>query len=181
MSFISWLVVVIVVFVVLWIVIKGLKASAQHKREKSWLHYEQKSRFFSITEADFLVTLETIISNPNLRVFGQVRMIDIVSPIKGKDNYLSAFNKVKSKHFDYVICNQNDFSILCVIELQDSTHRKADRVKSDKFKRKVCEWVGLPLITTRARKKYHEEEVMAAFPAYILTQLIDDTENNLKI
>lgn len=53
------------------------------------------------------------------------------------------FNRIKSKSFDFVICNK-DSSILFVAELDDSSHK--GREKADATKEKALKDAGIPLI-----------------------------------
>lgn len=68
-------------------------------------------------------------------VFPQVRLVDVITPSisKNKNNslYLSLFRSLSQYSVDFIIVRKIDFHVVCVIELDDSTHDKPDRIKRD--------------------------------------------------
>jgi hypothetical protein len=65
---------------------------------------------FSNAERSFFGGLTQALGDEYV-VMGKVRVADILSPQKGlnKSNWQTAFNKVASKHFDYVLCTRDTF------------------------------------------------------------------------
>ncbi|HGB5417742.1 TPA: DUF2726 domain-containing protein [Salmonella enterica subsp. enterica serovar Muenchen] len=68
-------------------------------------------------------------------VFPQVRLVDIITPSisRNKNNllYLSLFRTVSQYSVDFIIVRKIDFHVVCVVELDDSTHDRPDRIKRD--------------------------------------------------
>lgn len=51
---------------------------------------------------------------------------------KGRKNYVTLKNKIQSKHVDFVICDMH-LNIKAILELDDSSHGKAERKAMDDF------------------------------------------------
>ena len=96
----------------------------------------------------FYQSLKPITDKHNLHILSKVRLADLVEVKKGLNNSqkYKAFNKIKSKHVDFVLANPKNLAIKCVIELDDNSHNEIDRQQRDFFLDKVCETVKLPLI-----------------------------------
>ena len=108
--------------------------------------YHQKY-LLSSNEYKFYKNLQPIADKYNLQILPKVRIWDIIEVNTGLNNSerTSAQNKIKSKHFDFVLADNNLY-IKCVIELDDSSHNSEKAKASDEFKNKVCETVNLPII-----------------------------------
>lgn len=68
----------------------------------------------------------------DMLVFTKVRLLDLVSPRYGTEEDKLLLYKVQSKHVDFVICNQ-DAKVVFILELNDSTHLRPDRIERDNF------------------------------------------------
>ena len=66
------------------------------------------------------------------------------------------FNKIKSKHVDFVLSDLNGKIILC-IELDDSTHNISK--KNDIFKDKLFNTMELPLLRYKTGHTYDFSEL----------------------
>ena len=98
--------------------------------------YQANPALLSPAERSFLGVLEQAVQG-QFRIMAKVRLADIVS-VKGgmsRSDWQAAFNRIQSKHVDFVLCNPSDFSITCVVELDDKSHRKSGRPKSSVFER----------------------------------------------
>ena len=78
----------------------------------------------------------------------KVRLFDIIEPKKGHEKYKTLMYKIQSKHVDFVICDK-DLRIKAVIELDDSSHEKADRKERDAFVDLILRSVGYRVMHTR--------------------------------
>ncbi len=90
--------------------------------------------------------MKPITDKYGLHIIAKVRMWDLIEVKKDVKKKTPFNNKIKSKHFDFILTNPNDFRVLCAIELDDSSHEAIDRQQRDYFVDKVCETVKLPLI-----------------------------------
>lgn len=84
-----------------------------------------------------------------LQVCPKVRLLDIVEPRRGTNNYMSLLGKIQSKHVDFVICDQNLY-IKAILELDDNSHNRADRQERDQFVDEILTSVGYKVIRTRS-------------------------------
>lgn len=84
----------------------------------------------------------------NLHICPKVRLLDIVEPKNGK-GYMGALGKIKSKHVDFVITDQ-DLRIKGIIELDDRSHDTPDRIERDNFVDAVLMNVGYKIVHTRS-------------------------------
>lgn len=122
--------------------------------------YQTKGPLFTPAERSFLSILDSAVSN-NYRIFGKVRVADVISPKKGMDrkNWQAAFNKISAKHFDYVLCCKDTLKVVAVIELDDKSHKKKSSQARDKFLESACESANLKLVRFPAKASYKVSEV----------------------
>lgn len=122
--------------------------------------YELQETLFSPAERSFLGVLDLAVGD-KARVFAKVRVADVLTPQArmGKSKWQQAFNRISAKHFDYLLCNPADLSVLCAIELDDSSHRHQKRKARDLFLKEACDGAGLPLLQIPASSHYQVEEL----------------------
>lgn len=84
-----------------------------------------------------------------LQVCPKVRLLDIVEPRRGDPDYMKYMGKIKSKHVDFVICDQ-DLRIKGILELDDNSHSQKDRQDRDSFVDEVLTGVGYKVIRTKS-------------------------------
>jgi predicted RNA-binding Zn-ribbon protein involved in translation (DUF1610 family) len=128
--------------------------------EKSETPYELRGPIFTPAERSFYGVLH-IACEDQAVVFGKVRIADILKPTKGlnRSQWQTAFNKISAKHFDFVLCNPNNLSIIAVIELDDKSHNQRKQINRDKFVESSCESAGLKLHRFKALATYNVEEI----------------------
>ncbi|EEM6321211.1 DUF2726 domain-containing protein [Salmonella enterica] len=65
----------------------------------------------------------------------QVRLVDVISPsvsrYKNNSLYFKLFRSLSQYSVDFIIVRKSDYQVVCVVELDDSTHDRADRIKRD--------------------------------------------------
>lgn len=91
--------------------------------------------------------LKAYAQEKNVLICPKVRLLDLVTPKPGSRNYKALLNKVMSKHVDFVICNQN-MQVLGIIELDDTTHLRKDRIERDEFVDTVLKGAGYRIVHT---------------------------------
>ena len=129
----------------------------------------QPSGLFSNAEKKFYFQLEKALKY-EFRIFAKVRIADLVAvaPHLSGSAEMRFFNKVSHKHVDYVICNKKTLDILAVVELDDTSHLRKDRMERDEFVDKVFKAAGIPIIHIKAQGHYdiHLLEVKIAQGMY---------------
>lgn len=76
-----------------------------------------------------------------------MRLLDLVAPRKGQDNYKALLWKIQAKHVDFVICD-NDIRVKCIVEISDNSHKQTKRAERDKFTSEVLQACGYKVLDT---------------------------------
>ncbi|GAB2793801.1 hypothetical protein GCM10027040_20190 [Halomonas shantousis] len=111
--------------------------------------YVSETHLMSSSERDIYKVLERRYGD-RYYIFSQVRVVDLIQPNTQKyprrsKEYTSLFRQLSQWHFDYVLCEKDDFRVFCALELDDSSHEQADRVKRDRILDQACEVAGVHL------------------------------------
>jgi ssDNA-binding Zn-finger/Zn-ribbon topoisomerase 1 len=104
---------------------------------------------------------------------------DVLEPKAGlgRSARQKAFNKISAKHFDFLLCDKEDLSVACAIELDDASHDSKRRQERDEFLKGVCEAAGVPLIQIPAKSAYVISEVRSLLPRYLTIKDTPDPES----
>ena len=150
------------IFALIVLKLLAAKSSAQPESSDS-LGYRKKKTLFTAAERSFLGVLDQVIDPEEYRIFGKVRVADLIEPNPSQNRSLwqRAFNAISAKHFDYVICTTDTLIPICVIELDDKSHNQKKRQQRDQQLENACKEAGLPLIRVPAKSGYKPEEVKA--------------------
>lgn len=161
------LIVLLVVFVL--ILIMTIKSNRSNR-----LHYKKQNALFTKAEINFLKTLENIVTNPSVAIFGKVRIADIITPQKTTNSkgWWQLFNKITSKHVDYVLCDRGDYSVICVIELNDNSHNTTKAKQRDAFVRKAYQSAGIELVEIKASRYYDINKVIMQFSKEVRIKIV---------
>jgi hypothetical protein len=124
------------------------------------INYQTKKFILSQAEQAFYKALQQGLSD-QFRIMIKVRVADVLQPEKSssKSEWYSAFNRIKLKHFDFLLCSLNTYRIIAAIELDDRSYMQTDRIKSDKFLNTACESANFPLIRISCRNIYNSQEI----------------------
>jgi len=149
----EWLILLIIIIGILAYLFSNLQPQQEYP-------YERQDLLFSAAERSFYSVLQQAVAE-NAVVFGKVRIADVIKPEKGlnRSNWQKAFNKISAKHFDYVLCQPDDLSVIAVIELDDKSHKQRKRAKRDQFIQGACAASGLMLHKFKARKHYNITQI----------------------
>lgn len=151
-----WPIITLIILAIIAAVLKNLIPKGKGQA----LPYEKQPSLFTPAERSFLGVLEQAVGS-EFRIMGKVRLGDIVKVKSGLDNKArqSAFNRIQSKHVDFIACDPNDLSIQFAVELDDKSHEREDRQDRDAFVDNVMEAAGIPIIHFQARRAYVVQEV----------------------
>ena len=122
------------------------------------LPYLHKDYLLTKAERKFFDVLHAVVSK-QCHLFAMVRLADLIYIPKGTEKRQSHFNRIQSKHVDFVLCNKTELKPILAIELDDSSHQRADRKKRDEFLNKALEQAGLPLLRIPVRSGYDPQEI----------------------
>ena len=156
----TWLILVVLALLVLTAMASRLK---RHKGSLADYPYQKRSALFSPAERSFLGIVDQAVGD-QYRVFGKVRIADVVEPTQGLDasRRQKALNRISAKHLDFLLCAKGDLSVVCAIELDDRSHRQRKRQDRDAFVEELCRAVSLPLARISAQRTYTVPEVRGA-------------------
>jgi hypothetical protein len=136
----------------------GIKSKAQ-----TLFPYKARPYFFSNAEASFFHLLRQM-AGENILVFPHVALRDLVA-ITGIDkaDYYKYYNQIDRKQIDFLLVDAKTLKPLFVIELDDSSHQRADRIERDQFVEKVLAVSKVPLVRVPVRQAYDPKELSAMF------------------
>jgi hypothetical protein len=123
--------------------------------------FESRGELFTPAERSFLGVLEQALAGSRYRVFGKVRLGDLVKPAKGltSSKRASALNRINQKHVDFLICTAADLSVISAVELDDHSHGRGDRAERDSFVDDALTMSKIPVLRFPAKKSYPLAEV----------------------
>ena len=152
MEFIGLFIIVIVVLLLFLLM--------TNKTKEELTPYELIGPLFTPAERSFYGVLNLACQDSAV-VFGKVRIADILKPTKGlnRSQWQITFNKISAKHFDFVVCNASDLSVIAVIELDDKSHSQQKQIKRDEFVESACATAGLKLHRFKASSTYTVEQI----------------------
>ena len=165
------LVVTVVTAIALWRGVSRQQDGSLDRRAAVELPYERNSVLLSAAERSFLGVLEQALGE-GYRVCPKVRVADAISvrrPLP-RGEWQRAFNRISSKHFDFILCRSTDLEIACAVELDDSTHQRNDRQERDMFLGEVCSVSSLPLLRFPAKGAYTVSDIREWLAAYTDSQ-----------
>ena len=123
---------VIAVAVVLAVLL--LSRAAKQAPQSSVVDFPyEKNLLFSPAERSFLGVLEQV--GDGYRIFAKVSLYDVIKVKKGLigSERQTAFNRISRKHLDFVLCEPSTLTVVCAVELDDSSHNALARQKRDDF------------------------------------------------
>ena len=120
----------------------------------SSLPYSKKKFFFSAAERSFYEILRRMA--PDHTVFAKVRMCDVIAVSQGRK--AGQTNGIQAKHLDFLICDAT-LAPVVAIELDDSSHARADRKARDQFVDAALAAAEVPIVRIPAKRSYAVEDI----------------------
>lgn len=151
------IILVIIIFILAYLNVRKENENKEENKIEEKMPYKKKY-LLTKNEWSFYKKIKPICDKNNLHIISKVRLADIVEvekslEYKEKQKY---FNKIKNKHIDFIICNPENLAILVLIELDDKSHERKNRIARDEFVNKLCEKVGYKLIRTNNANNFEE-------------------------
>jgi len=150
---------ILIIFAFIISVIAFLKQFS--KRNTGVYPYEKQLTLFTPSERSFLMLLDISMGN-RYRIMGKVRLGDLIKVAPGisPSKAQKAFNRISSKHVDFVACDSVSLSPSFVIELDDSSHKLLSRTQRDNFVNNALGAAGIPIFHFAANKQYTTVEIL---------------------
>lgn len=135
--------------------------TTQAESSSSLFPYGLVNQIMSPAETNFYRVLGHVIQNKYL-IFPKISLREFLF-IGDHKNYQTHLNRIDRKHVDFLICDTTSLQPLFAIELDDSSHRRADREQRDAFIESVLSAVALPLVRIPVRASYNDQELEVLF------------------
>lgn len=96
----------------------------------------------------------------------KVRIADLITVrSKNRSAWRTAFNRIACKHVDFAVMSK-DGDILFAVEIDDRSHRRADRKKRDRLVNQVFAEAGMPLVRAAPGKLHASEQLTAVIERF---------------
>ncbi|ELR65756.1 hypothetical protein C942_00842 [Photobacterium marinum] len=144
--------------------------------------FEAIGALFTAAERSFYGVLTQSLKD-NYVLLGKVRVADIIKPQGNlnRSEWQTAFNQISRKHIDFVICDKDNLSILCAIELNDSSHNKADRAQRDAFLSRALSSANIPFVEFTAKRSYVIRDIQNELHQFLAQQSSQTPSADTKI
>lgn len=111
-------------------------------------------------EHNFFRVLKVIADRNNMDVLMKVRLADLVkvSDSVPKNEFYKYFNKISAKHIDFILID--GMKVVTLIELDDTTHNRKDRIERDNFVNETVTKCGYRIIHTYGDTKQIEDAII---------------------
>ena len=97
----------------------------------------------------------------------KVRLADVIN-CSGEDWKQGFGGRISQKHLDFVIADSDSTAIVLAIELDDKSHRRADRRQRDEFLDRALSAANIPLVRVPCAPVYDAKTLRA-----VLTQKME--------
>jgi len=141
--------------------------------------YSQRDDFLSDAELSFYHVLRESIDD-QLIICPKVTLKEFFFVTEKGRGSQSYFNKINSKHVDFLLCMPNTMKPICGIELDDSSHERSDRIIRDRFVDEVFRNAGLQLVRIKNKRSYSINEIKESVLPVLETHL-NSSKNNTSI
>ncbi len=123
--------------------IVAINASIPKKDEyKLTASYRRKKAILTTTEIDFLAVIKSVVDLSRYDVAYQVPLVAVIDKVTN-----NSFRNELFRVIDYMIVDKISYAPLLLIELNDASHTRADRIERDKKVSAICANAKMPLIT----------------------------------
>ena len=121
--------------------------------------YLVRDDFLSLAEQNFYLVLKLAVSDWAL-ICPKVALGDLFyAKASDPSQYRTLTNRIDRKHVDFLVCDPKTVKPLVGVELDDKSHRRADRQERDEFVQQVFTAAKLPLVRIPVRPSYAVAEL----------------------
>lgn len=126
------------------------KVNTQEKEQiNQYSQFYQRKLLFTKNEYHEFMKLVSFAKTNQLEVLAKVRLLDLIEPKSEYSRDKKFLYKIQAKHVDFVVTDKK-YKIVAIIELDDNSHNRPDRVQRDIFVNEVLRGVGYNVIHTRS-------------------------------
>ena len=124
--------------------------------------YSRKKEFITASEKDFFKILEEA-AGDRYYIFPQIHLSALFKNETVGRYHKLAFQIINRKSVDYVLCDKVTLEPAYAVELDDSTHDTADRIKRDENVNRLFALSSLPLVRFRNYRNLTAEDIAQKF------------------
>ncbi len=158
--------VVVVVAVLLLVVVRSLERGGGRGRVPTALPVAAKKYFFSRAEREFYETLKRALPAGYV-AFPNVRLQDVFYITAKGEERRGVYSRFQDKHIDFLVVAAKDYRPVLGIELDGSSHDRAEQKYRDAVKEVVFRSAGLPLVRFRNEDKLSSSALAVALGSYL--------------
>ncbi len=133
-------IVILVSAIEMYVLVRRKDIAGTEPDEKELPEYRRKKAIMSRPEIDCFSLLSQLFGEKYL-ILPQVALHTVIDKLT-QNSYRSELFRVA----DFCLCDKETFAPLLLIELNDSSHNRADRIERDKKVALICERADLPMI-----------------------------------
>jgi Protein of unknown function (DUF2726) len=125
------------------------------------VYIEPVESLATLAEQKFYQALDEAI-NGRLMILAKIRIADLLSlTSKSQSARYRVFRSISCKHVDFVLVEASNLRPLVAIELDDSSHQRADRRKRDQFLDDLFDKAEFPLLRFKTASWYSPRSIAA--------------------
>jgi len=165
-----WIIILIVACAGITYVEKKIDSKIGNSQiKKSHYRYYAKPYIMTARENECFKTLNEIFGTKWF-VIPQVHLSALLNhKVKGQ-NWNAAFRHINGKSVDFVLVGKESYKIICALELDDSTHNRADRKERDNEIERIFGEAKIPLARISEFENMTKQEI-----AKLITDAIETT------
>ncbi|MBQ9683965.1 DUF2726 domain-containing protein [Candidatus Saccharibacteria bacterium] len=144
------------------------KSGESEDIKKSSYRYYAKSYIMTQHEREFFKTLNEVLGS-KWYVVPQVHLSTLLNhKVKGQ-NWKGAFQHINGKSVDFVLLSKETTKPICAIELDDSSHDRADRSARDDEVERIFKQANIPLARFRKTENLSKQDIVNTIALAIKT------------
>ncbi len=122
------------------------------------LPYTKQVSLLTDSEKSFYSVLNTVVDGNQYHIFPKVRLADILS-IAAKENWHFYFNRIQSKHVDFLLCDKESFKPILAIELDDPNQNSARTIARNEFVNNAYASADFPVLRIKSSYSYKPSDI----------------------
>lgn len=161
---------VFVALAVLGVVSIFLSGNSEESEEKTKTQYRYAAKkwFLTPSERDFYNALGMAVGK-DYRIFAQVHLDMLLDEKIVGQKWKWARAHINQKSVDFVLCDKDELLSRLVIELDDRSHEREERIERDVEVERILKEAGIPLLRIRNGRNFDPVEI-----ARNVHELLDD-------
>jgi len=140
-------------------ILEAIFGVSETKTDSKLLRYLLKGRTMNISEQALYINLQKMLGDKYI-VLSKVRLEDFIEvDSKGltRNEWWGLRGKIKSRHVDFLICDQNTTRPILALELDGKSHQSASRMERDNFINELYSHVQLRIEHIRVGSDFKQE------------------------